>query len=82
VASGQGIARRVGQVALPGQLRSEIAPLLPVLLSVNRQLEWIDRDLEHRLATPTPMRSGALTTILLLGPQLALFPDRSKRPGW
>jgi len=68
VASGQGIARRVGQVALPGQLRSEIAPLFPVLLSVNRQLEWIDRDLEHRLATPTPMRSGALTTILLLDP--------------
>jgi transposase len=49
VASGAAGAftKRVQQLALPGQLRSEIAPLLAVLLSVNQQLAWVDGRLEH-----------------------------------
>src|SRR3954463_14857905 len=36
----EGFINRVERLALPGQLRSEIAPLFAVLVSVNRQLEW------------------------------------------
>src|SRR5438128_4619008 len=43
----EGFVKRVERLALPGQLRSEIAPLLAVLLSVNHQLEWVDGRLEH-----------------------------------
>ena len=49
VASGNAasFARRVDKVALPGQLKSEIAPLLAVMLSINHQLEWLDGRLEY-----------------------------------
>lgn len=49
VASGAagGFAQLVQQLALPGRLKSEIAPLLAVLLSVNQQLEWVDGRLDH-----------------------------------
>lgn len=49
VASGNAVsfARRVEKVALPGQLKSEIAPLLSVMLSINHQLEWLDGRLEE-----------------------------------
>ena len=40
-------ARRVERLALPGRLKSEIAPLLAVMISVNRQLDWADGRLEH-----------------------------------
>jgi hypothetical protein len=33
---------------LPGQLKSEIAPLLAVFVSVDRQLVWIDTRLDLR----------------------------------
>jgi transposase len=44
VASGsaEGFAKRVEKLVLPGPLKSEIAPLLAVLLSVNQQLAWVD----------------------------------------
>jgi len=43
--------RRVAKLALPGQLKSEIAPLLAVFVSVDRQLAWIDTRLEHLART-------------------------------
>jgi transposase len=43
----EGFVKRVEKLALPGQLKSEIAPLFAVLLSVNQQLEWVDGCLEH-----------------------------------
>jgi transposase len=43
----EGFINRVERLALPGQLRSEIAPLFAVLVSVNRQLEWLDGCLAH-----------------------------------
>jgi hypothetical protein len=39
--------KRVARVAMPGQLKSEIAPLLAVFESINRQLVWVDSRLEH-----------------------------------
>jgi transposase len=32
---------------MPGQLKAEIAPLLAVFESINRQLVWVDTRLEH-----------------------------------
>jgi transposase len=53
VASGSAASfvRRVAKLALPGQLKSEIAPLLAVFVSVDRQLAWIDTRLEHLART-------------------------------
>jgi hypothetical protein len=53
VASGSAASfvRRVAKLALPGQLKSEIAPLLAVFVSVDRQLVWIDTRLEHLART-------------------------------
>src|SRR2546427_3163557 len=53
VASGSAASfvRRVAKLALPGQLKSEIAPLLAVFMSVDRQLVWIDTRLEHLART-------------------------------
>src|SRR5712691_59708 len=44
VASGNAVSftKRVARVAVPGQLKSEIAPLLAVFESINRQLVWVD----------------------------------------
>ena len=44
VASGDAanFAKRVQHLALPGRLKSEIAPLLAVLVSVNEQIAWVD----------------------------------------
>ena len=49
VASGNAVSftKRVARVAMPGQLKSEIAPLLAVFESINRQLVWVDTRLEH-----------------------------------
>ena len=49
VASGNAVSftKRVARVAVPGQLKSEIAPLLAVFESINRQLVWVDTRLEH-----------------------------------
>ncbi len=49
VASGNAVSftKRVAGLALPVQLKSEIAPLLAVFVSINRQLVWIDTRLEH-----------------------------------
>ena len=49
VASGnaESFVRRVERLALPGQLKSEVAPLLAVMLSINQQLVWIDGRLER-----------------------------------
>jgi transposase len=43
----EGFVKRVQRLALPGQLKSEIAPLFAVILSVNHQLEWVDGRLER-----------------------------------
>jgi len=42
----EGFVKRVEKLALPGQLKSEIAPLFAVLLCVNQQLGWVDGCLE------------------------------------
>ena len=57
VASGNavGFTKRVARVAMPGQLKSEIAPLLAVFESINRQLVWVDTRLE-----PTGARRALL----------------------
>jgi transposase len=39
--------RRVSKLEMPGKLRSEIAPLLAVFVSVDRQLVWIGSPLEQ-----------------------------------
>jgi transposase len=43
----EGFAKRVEKLALPGQLKSEIAPLFAVLASINHQLEWLDGRLAY-----------------------------------
>jgi len=77
VASGNAasLTRRVARLALPGQLKSEIAPLLAVFVSIDRQLVWADARLEHlaqsdetvrRLCTAPsvgPVTAAALSTI-------------------
>jgi transposase len=45
--SAEGFVKRVERLAVPGQLKSEIAPLFAVLASVNHQLEWLDGWLAH-----------------------------------
>jgi transposase len=46
----QGFLDRVAAMALPGPLRSVIAPLLAVMLPVNRQLAYSDDVIEHLAA--------------------------------
>jgi transposase len=48
VASGSadGFLRRIEKLPLPGHLKSEIAPLLAVVVSVNGQLTWADQRIE------------------------------------
>jgi len=43
----EGFVKRVEKLAMPGQLKSEIAPLFAVLLCVNQQLAWVDGCLER-----------------------------------
>jgi transposase len=43
----ESFSRRVEQLSLGGQLKSEIAPLLAVLVDVNKQVAWLDGRLEH-----------------------------------
>jgi hypothetical protein len=47
----EGFGKRVERLALPGRLKSEIAPLRAVLLSVNRQLDWVDSRLGQLVQT-------------------------------
>jgi transposase len=51
----------VEKLVLPGPLKSEIAPLLAVLLSINQQLAWVDGRLEH-LAQNDPTVERLCTT--------------------
>ena len=60
---------RVDTMALPGQLRSLIAPLLAVMLPVNRQLAYCDEVIEH-LAAHDP-RLQRLRTVPSIGPVTA-----------
>ncbi len=45
--SAEGFLRRVRAVALPGALRSQIAPLLAGMCHLNRQLTYSDETIEH-----------------------------------
>jgi transposase len=47
----EGFVRRVGQLAVDGQLKSEIAPLLATMLQLNKQVAWLDSRLEHLAKT-------------------------------
>jgi transposase len=67
--SAEGFVRRVDALALSGQLRSMIAPLLAVMLPVNRQLAYSDLVIEH-LAVHDP-RVRRLRTVPSIGPVTA-----------
>ena len=67
--SAEGFVHRVGAMALPGQVRSMIAPLLAVMLPVNRQLAYSDQVIEH-LAVQDP-RVQRLRTVPSIGPVTA-----------
>ena len=67
--SAEGFVHRVGAMALPGQIRSLIAPLLAVMLPVNRQLAYSDQVIEH-LAVQDP-RVQRLRTAPSIGPVTA-----------
>src|SRR5262245_53390686 len=69
VGGANGFVLRVDAMALPGQLRSLIAPLLAVMLPVNRQLAYSDEMIEH-LATHDP-RIQRLRTVPSIGPVTA-----------
>jgi len=43
----ESFGRRVEELALGGRLKSEIAPLLAVLLGLNKQVAWLDSRLEQ-----------------------------------
>jgi transposase len=60
---------RVAAMPLPGQLRSLIAPLLAVMLPLNRQLAYCDDVIEH-LAAQDP-RIPRLRTVPSVGPIIA-----------
>jgi transposase len=45
--SAEGFLLRVRALALPGPLRSQIAPLLAVMRALNRQLTYSDETIEH-----------------------------------
>jgi transposase len=67
--SAEGFAHRVDALALPGPLRSVIAPLLAVMLPVNRQLAYSNAVIE-RLAAQDP-RVPRLRTVPSIGPVTA-----------
>ena len=67
--SAEGFVHRVGAMALPGQVRSLIAPLLAVMLPVNRQLAYSDQVIEH-LAAHDP-RVQRRRTVPSIGPVTA-----------
>lgn len=62
-------ARRVRELPLPGQLLSEVAPLLAVLRHVNRQLAYSDQRIETLTATDARVRR--LRTVPSVGPVTA-----------
>jgi transposase len=64
--SAQGFIDRVEALSLPGQLRSVIAPLLAVMLAVNRQLAYSDEMIEHLAAHDS--RVARLRTVPGIGP--------------
>jgi transposase len=82
VASGNAASftRRVARLALPGQLKSEIAPLLAVFVSVDRQLVWIDTRLERLARTDETVER--LCTAPSVGPvTAAAFSSTVDDPG-
>src|SRR5436309_6564812 len=68
-------------MALPGQVRSLIAPLLAVMLPLTRQLAYSDQVIEH-LAVQDP-RVQRLRTVPSIGPVTAAAfvatPDDARR---
>jgi len=67
--SAEGFVARVAALPLPGELRSLIAPLLAVMLPLNRQLAYSDGVIE-RLAAHDP-RLPRLRTVPSIGPVTA-----------
>jgi len=65
----EGFVHRVAAMALPGQLRSLIAPLLAVTVPLNHQLAYSDEVIEH-LAAHDP-RVQRLRTVPSIGPVTA-----------
>jgi transposase len=61
--------RRVEQLAIGGRLKSEVAPLLAVLLDVNKQVAWLDSRLEHLAKSDETV--GRLCTAPSVGPVTA-----------
>src|SRR6266849_723694 len=67
--SAEGFLGRVRAVALPGPLRSQIAPLLAVMCHLNRQLTYSDATIE-RIAAQDP-RVQRLRSVPSVGPVTA-----------
>jgi transposase len=65
----EAFVHRVAAMTLPGELRSLIAPLLAVMLPLNRQLAYSDEVIEH-LAAHDP-RVQRLRTVPSIGPVTA-----------
>ena len=67
--SAEGFLLRVRALALPGQLLSQIAPLLAVMRHLNRQLTYSDETIEH-IAVHDP-RVQRLRSVPCVGPVTA-----------
>lgn len=82
IASGSAASftKRVSKLALPGKLKSEIAPLLAVFVSVDRQLVWTDGRLEQLARTDETVER--LCTAPSVGPvTAAAFSSTVDDPG-
>jgi transposase len=67
--SAEGFSRRVEQLTLSGQLKSEIAPLLAVMLGLNKQVAWLDLRLEQLAESDATV--GRLCSAPSVGPVTA-----------
>ncbi|MEW6748008.1 MAG: IS110 family transposase [Planctomycetota bacterium] len=64
--SSSGFVGRVAEMELPGRTRSTIAPVLAVMLPLNRQVDWCDRVVTRIVAKDPVVRR--LTTVPGVGP--------------
>lgn len=67
--SAEGFSRRVEQLTVSGQLKSEIAPLLAVMLGLNKQVAWLDLRLEQLAESDATV--GRLCSAPSVGPVTA-----------
>lgn len=82
----EGFVKRVEQLSLPGWMKSEVAPLLAMLVSVKRQIQWMDGLLERlsrrdktvaRLCTAPSVGKGHRCRVCCDRRRPAAFPERA-----